>query len=133
MDRESETTNWSAIVSGDVKWIVNDIGELGVEIHGRLFFLHKGESLEYGGKAFHDEDDKAMQYRRVGKREFGETVWPQDWIVAGRRKNRYTVDVVLPHPIEGPQSDDSEWQWRDMPLPAMTVEESGAYRKRLYS
>lgn len=57
-----------------VKWIVNDIGELGVEIHGQSFFLYKGESLVYDdGK--HD-DGAAMMVRYVGKREFGECCHP---------------------------------------------------------
>ena len=93
----------------DVKWVVNSRGELGVKIGGRLFFCYKGNSLEYGDEA------KDMQYRRIGKREFGETVWPNVWHVAGRCQDRYLVDVVLPHPVDGPRPDDSEWQWQDMP------------------
>lgn len=63
----------------DVKWIVNSLGELGVEIEGRCFFLYKGRSLEYGipgetkdGICLH-ADGTPMSYRIVGKREFGET------------------------------------------------------------
>ena len=66
----------------DVKWIVNDLGELGVEVNGRCFFLYKGESYEYGkdglaknGVCVHD-DGRPMHYRQVGKREFGETCHP---------------------------------------------------------
>jgi hypothetical protein len=81
---------------GEPEWIVNDIGELGVRVGGRCFFLYKGESLEYGsseeeiarGVALHDEGDP-MRFRRVQKREFGETQWPDVWLQAGRREDRY--------------------------------------------
>lgn len=57
----------SIIKSEDVQWIVNNLGELGVLIHGQAFFLYKGQSLQYSSK------EEANQYRPVGKREFGET------------------------------------------------------------
>lgn len=73
-------------------WIVNDNGELGVKIGDRFFFLYKGESLEYkDGK--HDDGTPVM-WRIVGKREFGETVWPRSWIENGRREDRYTVALT---------------------------------------
>ena len=50
-------------------WVVNELGELGVYVNGRFFFLYKGESLEYG-KASDEPDYKV---RLVQKREFGET------------------------------------------------------------
>ena len=58
-------------------WVVNDIGELGVRIGGRCFFLYKGESLEYGDDK-HD-DGSTMMVRPVFKREFGEVCYPRDW------------------------------------------------------
>lgn len=53
------------------EWIVNDLGELGVKVGGRLFFLYKGSSLEYTSPE-HTNSDGPSRYRPVGKREFGE-------------------------------------------------------------
>lgn len=55
----------------DVMWVVNDLGELGVRIGERSFFMYKGESIVYGNEA----DSPKMQ-RRVQKREFGEVCRP---------------------------------------------------------
>lgn len=52
-----------------LEWVVNNDGELGVEINGVVFFMYKGEALIYSD---HPEN-KAMTYRPVGKREFGES------------------------------------------------------------
>lgn len=53
------------------EWIVNDLGELGVKVNGRFFFLYKGYSLEYGTieegpVVLHDEDNAPMQYPQWG-------------------------------------------------------------------
>lgn len=58
------------------EWIVNDIGELGVRVGIRFYFLYKGRSLEYDG--LHD-DGSSMRYRPVYKREFGEVCHPPGW------------------------------------------------------
>lgn len=50
-----------------VEWVVNQYGELGVQVNGTCHFLYKGRSLIY---------DKPMHVRPVGKREFGETCQP---------------------------------------------------------
>ena len=50
-------------------WVVNSFGELGVQVNGRLFFLYKGESLEY-----ESDRDSPTRYRKVEKREFGESM-----------------------------------------------------------
>lgn len=104
----------------DVKWIVNDLGELGVEVNGRCFFLYKGESLEYGkhadvkdGVCLHD-DGTQMLYRMVGKREFGETQWPQKWVTAGRREDRYTEKLAFYPGLSFGKPGDGDWK----PLPA---------------
>lgn len=92
-------------------WIVNNLGELGVEIKGRCFFLYKGGSIEYeNGK--HD-DGTPMLYRIVGKREFGETCWPMKWIKAGRSEDRYTENLVYTPGLSFGEPEDGNWK----PLP----------------
>lgn len=95
----------------DVRWVVNDNGELGVEIGGRYFFLYKGYSLEYED-AKHD-DGTPMMVRMVGKREFGETCWPVKWNTAGRRTDRYTEKLVYTEGLSDGKPEDGEWR----PLP----------------
>lgn len=101
-------------------WIVNDLGELGVELGGRFFFLYKGDNLEYGadgyaqdGVALH-EDGTPMQYRMVGKREFGETCLPEAWIRRGFREDRYTVKLAYTPGLSFGKPEDGDWK----PLPA---------------
>ncbi len=106
----------------DVKWIVNDLGELGVEVNGRFLFLYKGDSLEYGGKdgaCLHD-DGTPMLYRMVGKREFGETQWPQKWVIAGRREDRYTEKLAFHEGLSFGKPEDGDWK----PLPASNAKDS---------
>ena len=78
-------------MTDEPQWIVNDLGELGVKVGPRFFFLYKGDNIEYGtdeigdsrdGVALHD-DGTPMHFRIVGKREFGETCWPLQWVVRG--------------------------------------------------
>jgi hypothetical protein len=100
-----------------VKWVVNSYGELGVEVFGRYFFLYKGESLEYEEPT--DDDLSAMRVRLVGKREFGETVWPVKWIESGRRQSRYDEPLTwgLGCPKEGQAVAPEDGGWKDLPKP----------------
>lgn len=109
----SAALSGSALTADDVNWVVNDSGELGVEIAGRYFFLYKGESMEYeDGK--HD-DGTPMLVRRVGKREFGETQWPEKWIRAGRRQDRYREELRYTPGLSDGKPDAPEYQWRPLP------------------
>lgn len=55
-----------AVRSTTPEWVVNDLGELGVEICGEVYFLYKGKSIRYA------TNDGPAMYRPVEKREFGE-------------------------------------------------------------
>lgn len=57
------------IPANEVKWVVNDLGELGVRIGDTSYFMYKGESLVY--QETHEDGTRMMQ-RPVEKREFGE-------------------------------------------------------------
>lgn len=94
-------------------WIVNDLGELGVRIHGRCYFCYKGYSLEYT-EPVHG-DGTPILYRTVGKREFGETVWPMEWITAGRRTDRYTLELVYTEGLSEGKADDPDYHWNPLP------------------
>jgi len=93
------------------QWIVNDLGELGVKIGERFFFLYKGDNIEYEtGK--HD-DGSPMLYRIVGKREFGETCQPLDRFRA-RWPDRYQEPLVYTPGLSYGEPGDGDWK----PLPA---------------
>ena len=98
-----------------VNWVVNDIGELGVEIDGQYFFLYKGESLQYED-ATHD-DGTPMMVRMVGKREFGETCQP---INRKSLEGRYTQELVFTPGLSFGKPEDGDWR----PLRATRVPES---------
>lgn len=96
------------------EWIVNDLGELGVMVNGRAFFLYKGESIEYDDP--HEDTGEPMLYRPVGKREFGEVQYPQSWILAGKIQGRYTVDLTYTPGLSDGEPDDPKWKWKPLPL-----------------
>jgi hypothetical protein len=108
------------------QWIVNSLGELGVKVGGRFFFLYKGDSIEYGdssptseGYATND-DGSVMQYRIVGKREFGEVCHPigqikvENGVLYDRTPYPYTVRLEYIHGLSFGEPADGDWR----PLPA---------------
>lgn len=104
------------------KWVVNNMGELGVEVAGRVFFLYKGGNLEYDEPTWEDDGHTYdLLYRRVGKREFGETVWPWQWHVNGRaQRGEYTAALVPgTWGVDGsPACElDEDEHWRPLPMP----------------
>jgi hypothetical protein len=94
------------------QWIVNDLGELGVMISGRAFFLYKGRNIEYG-TGLHD-DGSPMLYRIVGKREFGEVCIPPDWPKGFEKTRRYTRVLVYTPGLSDGEPEDGDWR----PLPS---------------
>lgn len=60
--------------ASEVKWIVNDNAELGVQIGDQCFFYYQGRSLSYpNGK--HDNGEP-RKYRPVASTEYGDTIPP---------------------------------------------------------
>jgi len=100
-------------MSTEPRWIVNDMGELGVEIGGRCFFCYKGDSIEYAD-GVHDDGTQIL-FRGIGKREFGETVWPMSWINEGRSERRYTQELVYIPGISDGDPDDPAYKWAPLP------------------
>jgi len=78
----------------DVKWIVNELGELGVKIGDQCFFLYKGESIEYA--------NDAKLWRPVGKTEFGESIITSD---KDDRKHRWAWSEIPPRPSPAPSPE----------------------------
>lgn len=116
-----------ALCEDAVQWVVNDLGELGVCVGGRYFFLYKGESLEYAkgisevrdGVALHD-DGTPMMVRPVGKREFGETCKPiihmkvENGVLYDRTPYPYRQELTYTPGLSFGQPGDADWR----PLPA---------------
>lgn len=101
----------SEYLGPEPEWIVNDLGELGVKLGERCFFLYKGRNIEYSGP---HEDGTPMLYRMVGKREFGECCHPVSWVRAGRSEDRYTVELTYVQGLSDGQKEDGDW--RPLPL-----------------
>ncbi len=108
------TENKRQFLCSEVNWVVNSLGELGVEIDGQYFFMYKGESLQYN-ESDKQENEPPIKVRRVGKREFGETQWPDSWLRKGRSENVYKVE--LQDGIGLPDNfDRTPYLWSDLPL-----------------
>jgi hypothetical protein len=111
-------------MSSEPEWVVNSLGELGVCVDGRYFFLYKGRSLEYeaddaDGNVLDDEAGTPIMVRPVGKREFGETCEPVAWVEAGRRPpGPYTLQLTYHPGLSDGDPTDSNWK----PLPGRVAE-----------
>ncbi len=103
----------SAIEASDVDWIVNDSGELGVKIAGRCVFIYKGSSFEYKDGRY--GDGAPVMHRAVGKREFGEVCWPQEWVRRGYGEDRYTVNLTYRPGLSFGNQDDPAFHWNPLP------------------
>jgi hypothetical protein len=93
---------------GNVEWVVNDIGELGVKIGNQFFFLYKGRSLVYGDR----DPGPTMRWRLVYKREFGEVCHPPP-------KTQYSFDRGELNQ-DGTYTFGNEEDWQDLPFPKET-------------
>lgn len=86
------------------KWVVNDLGELGVEIDGRVYFQYKGGSIEY--------EAGSKMYRPIGKREFGECTYPAHWAERGYTEPTYDLNLTW---MPGDPGKKEDWDWRPLP------------------
>ena len=69
------------------------MGELGVKVNGRFFFLYKGRSIEYDANDM-EEGEEPIKYRPVLNREFGESCIPEKYVAAGYCSVPNGVDFV---------------------------------------
>jgi hypothetical protein len=90
------------------KWIVNDMGELGVMVEGRAYFLYKGDNIEYE-TGLHD-DGTPILYRMVGKREFGETCQPLPHLRERWPGWLYLEPLVFTPGLSFGKPADGEWK-----------------------
>ena len=99
-------------------WIVNSMGELGVKLGDRCFFLYKGDNIEYES-GLHD-DGTPIMFRIVGKREFGETCQPLPHLRdrrPGGQGATYLEPLVFTPGLSFGKAEDGEWR----PMPSNAI------------
>ncbi len=114
----NEPNSNSTLTSDMVEWVVNNSGDLGVKIGNQFFFLYKGRSVQYKNEEeMMDGSIRQMQWRNVGKREFGEACKPDGWWDKDGRC-RYPDDYDL-QLVRGPGdiSPDEFLAWKPLPDP----------------
>lgn len=94
----------------DVKWVVNDRAQLGVEVNGQVFFFHKGqaEELTIGESG----PGVPILYRPVGRYEFGSYIRPQHMVRTGRVDLPYLSGYIADPPCPERQA---KIDWRPLP------------------
>jgi hypothetical protein len=107
-------------------WVVNSLGELGVRVRGRHYFLYKGESLDYSTvSTIKDgvvqlDSGEPMMVRMVGKIEFGEVCKPvvhlrvENGHIYDRTPKPYTLELTYVPGLSFGTPEDAAWK----PLPA---------------
>lgn len=118
----SSSTSKSSSLADEPEWIVNDLGELGVIVNRRAYFLYKGYSLEYGDDDKH-ADGSPRLYRPVGKVEFGEVCRPSAFYTdpnAVNNKHRYILTGTFIEGLSDGKPEDYEWK----PLSSITQKEN---------
>lgn len=98
------------LTEDDVDWVVNSMGELGVEIHGQCFFCYKGNSFCYVESGEEEKDDR-IRVRNIGKREFGETVWPLLWMKQGYSEFPYNVECQYIEGLSYGLPNNPKYKW----------------------
>ena len=104
MSAQPQQLQESELQESDIRWVVNDVGELGVKINGKSFFFYKGQSISYDDNPRH-RDGTSILVREVGEREFGETIFPRSWQMLGPLPDRYNLNIThTPGPLVGPDA-----------------------------
>jgi hypothetical protein len=114
---ETKDTTAPNLEPDQVEWIVNNLGELGVKIGDRKFFLYKGRSMEYTDGAIEGDGTRRMMWRAVGKREFGETCKPFNWWKIPPRTTSNFPDGIYEVNLEpgiGYEATEEELAWKEL-------------------